>query len=434
MNRCYLEKVPHSIIFSKTVEGLYGKHRSNFDGIKAGAGTTRHTSLDWFLAPKERPSIEKASVKERYVDIPGINGGLDLTESLTGFPLFNYIEGSFEFTILNDKTLLIVNDNCKLMNEKTISWEMLNKDIRAFLNGKTCYMMLEDDPSWYYEGRFSVERYDSSESSHSKITIGYKVYPYKKLSVCRTTDSFDTYFDTIPLTTEDTTSFLVSFFDKKQVKVKPGKSVSFSKAGIPCGEEAVPIKFTVNKNGSDAYKLQADLKTYDGLTLVREIVDNIVTSKDKVETVKLHGFVLTNSSTNTVTSDNVLTLSASYPNDFNSLLNYKKDDYVSYISTQDNIKWILVANEDIIAGSIDLTKWSVDINAMNISAFSSSNSYKTGDKVYILDNNTLTLYKAIIDIPAGEFDSDDWSTSINVDNDDVYDGIIVDVNYDIGVM
>lgn len=103
MSKYRLKRIPHSIVFGLTVKDLYENHRTNFDDINIGAGRTRHTSLDWFMAPTERPSIEKAEVKEHYIDIPGTNGGLDLTESLTGYPLYNYIEGSFEFNILNEE-------------------------------------------------------------------------------------------------------------------------------------------------------------------------------------------------------------------------------------------------------------------------------------------------------------------------------------------
>ena len=103
MNRYHFDEHPHSIVFGMSLDDLYDNHRTNFDGINVGAGRTRHTALDWFLIPKSRPSIDKATLKEHYIEVPGMNGGLDLSESLTGSPLYNYIEGEFEFTIRNEK-------------------------------------------------------------------------------------------------------------------------------------------------------------------------------------------------------------------------------------------------------------------------------------------------------------------------------------------
>ena len=39
--------------------------------------------------------------------------------------------------------------------------------------------VLEDDPEYYYEGRFSVNSW-KSDKTHSSITINYSVAPYKK--------------------------------------------------------------------------------------------------------------------------------------------------------------------------------------------------------------------------------------------------------------
>ena len=49
----------------------------------------KNTWDDWHLIPSKRPSFNPPNVKSQYVDIPGGNGVLDLTESLTGYPLYN---------------------------------------------------------------------------------------------------------------------------------------------------------------------------------------------------------------------------------------------------------------------------------------------------------------------------------------------------------
>ena len=50
--------------------------------------------------------------------------------------------------------------------------------IAAYLHGKSMKMCLEDDPNFYYEGRFSLGEW-KSESWNSKVTINYAVGPYK---------------------------------------------------------------------------------------------------------------------------------------------------------------------------------------------------------------------------------------------------------------
>lgn len=364
-----MNRIPHSIVFADTLKSLYNNHKINFDGKRVGSGHTRHTSLDWFLSPVERPSIDKAEVKEHYVDIPGMNGGLDLTESLTGFPLYNYIEGSFEFKVLNDRKLPELNDEGDLVTERDLPWEILNRDIRTFLNGKKKYMMLEDDPSWYYVGRFTVEKYDSSETANSKITISYKVYPFKRLSVHP--DRLQSFFDTQPFRLDDTNQLLTSFWNKKSIELELGETVGFRRAQIPCGEEATQIIFRVVKPSKD-FNLFANLKTLDRSgVIIREVASPVISEPDPdmeiVTDVKVHGFVITNlyNSQGACYSDNILEVSVSYPDTFSELIDYVTGDLISYFPEENNREY-LRANEDIPKGnSFDISKWTVDEDIKN---------------------------------------------------------------------
>lgn len=427
------EKSPHSVVFATSVTDLYNNHRINFDGINIGAGNTRHSSLDWFLIPKERPSIDKATVKEHYIDIPGINGGLDLTESLTGFPLYNYIEGSIDFIIRNDKVIPTLDSYNNITNKKEITWEVLNRDIREFLNGKKRYMMFEDDPSWYYEGRFSVDKYTTSEGSNSTITINYKVYPYKKLSTCRElTNPINTFFDTLSLRNNDLRELVISFWDKTKIDLYPDDNKEFSgsiRGQLPCGSESVPIVFNVYKV-SDAFKLIATYENDSGSEIEREIETAIGD-----HTTKIRGLVVTNKyNKSSLYSDNYLKLDLVVPELYNPNNVYNKDDVVSYISTQEGIKWILRANTDNITGSFDQTKWDID-ESIKVEPHQATSSYSTGDYVYIYTNNSITLCRATTDIEPEPFDLSKWNIYFtNISKDVLYNPVTVSVYYDIGVM
>lgn len=457
MTREYLYRVPHSIVFATSVKNLYKNHTTNFDGVNMGAGTTRHTSLDWFLVPKERPSMEKASVKEHYIDIPGANGGLDLTESLTGFPLYDYIEGSFEFTILNDRKLVIVNDSCVKTKEIDITWEVLNRDIREFLNGKQRYMMLEDDPSWYYYGRFTVEKYDSSDASNSKIIIAYKVYPFKKLStyfsITRPTDFRESFFDTNPLFSGDTRDVINSFWNKISLDMFPGDSESWDgevASSLPCGSESVSISFAVNKD-------TVNLTPYATFKRNDKTINTYLTTPTmegrgtNVPVIKPRGFILTNTTKNGILySDNELTVSLSYPKAYDNTKPYAKGSVVSYHSViersqlpdlDQNLTWIMIAKEDIAAEStLDLSKWEVDETAIQFEAYDSSKQYAKGATVYNYDNTlwgpAFVLIKSKEDIEAGgSFDPTQWELiTEEIPINKFYHAVVVSVIYDIGVM
>jgi hypothetical protein len=454
MTREYFYRAPHSIVFAKTLHSLYNNHKTNFDGVTIGAGNTRHTSLDWFLVPKERPSIEKAPVKEHYIDIPGTNGGLDLTESLTGFPLYDYIEGSFEFTILNDRKLITVNNECEKTKEIDISWEVLNRDIREFLNGKQRYMMLEDDPSWYYVGRFTVEKYDSSDSANSKITIAYKVYPFKKLSTYFTikspTEFRESFFDANPLSAGDTRNVINSTWNKVSLDMYPGdnKSWNGSTAGmLPCGSESVSISFAVDRKTTN-------LTPYTTFERPNQTVNAYLdapTSTRDIPIIKPRGFILTNRTGKGILySDNTLTLSLSYPEAYDSRKSYSKGDVVSYHhvverpllpDVDQHITWIMIAKEDISEGSsLDLSKWEVDETAILFKAYDQSKPYNKGYYAYIYSNTlwgpVFALIKATENIPADTpFDPTQWElVTDEIPMKDIFYPVKVSVIYDIGVM
>ena len=124
----------------------------------------KNTYDDWKIVPTERPVIVTPSQKTNYLDIPGADGSLDLSDTLTGYPVFNDREGSLSFYVLNEY------DN--------YDWARLYSDICTYLHGSKMQMILEDDPEWYYYGRFWVESW-SPDSYHSQVTIKYRVGPYK---------------------------------------------------------------------------------------------------------------------------------------------------------------------------------------------------------------------------------------------------------------
>lgn len=122
----------------------------------------KNTWDDWHLVPSSRPLFNPPSVKTKYVDIPGYNGSLDLTESLTKYPVFNNREGSFEFYVMNGYW----------------EWYEAYSTIMNYLHGKEMRAYLEDDPSFFYIGRFAVNSW-KSDKDYSKIVIDYSVKPFK---------------------------------------------------------------------------------------------------------------------------------------------------------------------------------------------------------------------------------------------------------------
>lgn len=58
-----------------------------------------HSYKDFGLVPTSKPIINLPSPKLEYLDIPGIQGEIDITESLGGEVLYEMRTGSFEFLV-----------------------------------------------------------------------------------------------------------------------------------------------------------------------------------------------------------------------------------------------------------------------------------------------------------------------------------------------
>lgn len=154
---------------------------------------------DWRLVPTSRPLFNPPPQKVKTLDVPGGNGVIDLSQSLTGYPVFQNRTGSIEFVVIN---------NFK-------PWHMAYSDIMDYLHGQNMRAILEDDPEYFYEGRFTVNSW-KSDKDNSKIAIDYDVGPYK-WSILSSTDDWlwDPFnfqngvirtklFRDIPVTTEQT--------------------------------------------------------------------------------------------------------------------------------------------------------------------------------------------------------------------------------------
>ena len=169
--------------FATTIDNLFG----NVPEVNVFPSTSdyRHSYDDWYLIPKERYSIEPPKVKENIISIPAADGGLDLSEALTGYPVYENREGSFEFYVDNDKILKNYMTGFPggdiMWQGITTTWYEIYRDICNFLNGRVMYIMLEDDPRWVYHGRFTVGDYDASNGNFSAIKISYVLDPYKLL-------------------------------------------------------------------------------------------------------------------------------------------------------------------------------------------------------------------------------------------------------------
>ena len=117
---------------------------------------------------------------------------------------------------------------------------------------------MEDDPGFYYEGRFTVDEWNS-DSWWSTITIGYDVYPYKK----ELTSSLEDWL-------WDPFNFETGIV-REYGELEVNNTLSLE---IPSRQEYICPKIIVASSDGSGMNLQYNSKTYhlnDGENLLPEV-------------------------------------------------------------------------------------------------------------------------------------------------------------------
>lgn len=129
--------------------------------ITKGSQTIK-TYTDWGLVPKTRFNVAPAEPKYNYIEVEGSDAIIDLTESLTGYVCYNMRSCEITFTIIRDRK----------------AWSSIYSDIMNFIQGEKVMVFSDEDPEWYWIGRFQVSDWDTAQKT-GEITISGKVEPYK---------------------------------------------------------------------------------------------------------------------------------------------------------------------------------------------------------------------------------------------------------------
>lgn len=123
-------------------------------------------SYDYFgLWLKERPDLGSPEPKTSFVDIPGADGLLDLTEANTG-----------EVKYGNRVIVLTFAAMVNLADQQTFKSKIYN----ALHGKKISKIILDEDPDWYYTGRATVVFAEQNYwRLHCVVTINAEPYAMK---------------------------------------------------------------------------------------------------------------------------------------------------------------------------------------------------------------------------------------------------------------
>lgn len=136
------------------------EHGTTFINVKTGE--SRHSYRDFGLFPLEVNMPDPPGVQTNFIDVPGMDGTLDATESLDGTVHYEDRDYSQKYLDITGRT----------------GMHSRYSALQNFLHGKQMQMVLDDDPNWYYIGRYEVGD-PSPKDYRNTVNIKATLRPFK---------------------------------------------------------------------------------------------------------------------------------------------------------------------------------------------------------------------------------------------------------------
>lgn len=128
-----------------------------------GTDKVYKTYDDWGLYIVNTDCIGEPKQYTRYIEIPGRNGLLDLSEVIAGRQVYTSREIKIVLSGPRDKT----------------TWSAAMSIARNYINGKICHVTFDDDIGYYWRGRVEIKDF-SSVLDKGTLTIALPMAdPYK---------------------------------------------------------------------------------------------------------------------------------------------------------------------------------------------------------------------------------------------------------------
>lgn len=129
------------------------------NGVTIGG---KHSYTDYGLYMRSAPEISPPTPRILTVDIPGGNGSIDMTESLTGDVRYKTRKIKMTFTVIDARN----------------RWPEIYSQLMDEIHGQRLQIIFDNDVNYYYEGRLSINQWKSSKKT-AAIVIEAEVDPYK---------------------------------------------------------------------------------------------------------------------------------------------------------------------------------------------------------------------------------------------------------------
>ena len=121
-----------------------------------------HTYDDLNLILSVCPDMPPAKAKTTYIDIPGGDGSLDLSE----------VHGEMKYSDRENKYTFSMHP------WDSVTWEEKMQEVSSLLHGKRFKMVLDKDEDFFWDVRVTIDEFSSEKSLH-QIVIAVRAMPYK---------------------------------------------------------------------------------------------------------------------------------------------------------------------------------------------------------------------------------------------------------------
>jgi hypothetical protein len=142
---------------------FYDNHfGTQFGWLHLGDASQNHSMRDFGLYPKSKPVVSPPVPKTMVISIPGANGNLDFSESLTGYTTYENRQIKFEYSYLGDRA----------------QFDRIYHTVLNAIHGRTMGIILDEDSGYYYHGRITVDE-PEYDKKRMYLTITADVFPYQ---------------------------------------------------------------------------------------------------------------------------------------------------------------------------------------------------------------------------------------------------------------
>ena len=137
-----------------------------FNGVKITVESTNksyHSYDDWGLYITNTNCIGAPEQQTRYIEIPGRNGLLDLSETISGRQIYKSRPIKINLAGRRSK----------------VNWDSVISTFRNEINGKICRITFDNDESYYWRGRVDIKDFDSVLNLGKFVVDIPNAEPYK---------------------------------------------------------------------------------------------------------------------------------------------------------------------------------------------------------------------------------------------------------------